>query len=170
MATYKYKVGTGGHYTDWADVWNALVAVGALTNDYEFEQISDVTVTAWPNTTLLANQYIPNGHSVKFYCPFENSHQGNPNAGYRTYLSGANGKLVMAVNTANAGNFLTVENLNIVQLTNNNNHLLNVYSGSLAANIMLTVSINNILIKGFAGTNSVGLYCPGSQDYYRISN
>jgi hypothetical protein len=170
MALIRRTVGTAGHYAKWSDAWNALVVVGVLTDDYEFRQISDITEDSWPNTSLPANRFTPNGHSVKFYCPLQNAHKGNPNAGYKTYLSGANGKLSMLINTTNSGNYLTVENLNIIQLTNNDVYLLSVYSASLAANIMLTVIIKNILVKGFTGTNSVGIVCPGSQDYYIVSN
>ena len=77
MATLKYKVGVGGHYTDFNDVVAALVAIGpgGLTDDYEFEFISNVT-----NTTAVSGGVVYlNYHTVKFCSSVP--HYGNPTIG-----------------------------------------------------------------------------------------
>lgn len=74
-----YTVGIGGDYSDWGSAFNALVALGPLSDDFEFEQISNIT-----NSTACSGNMQLNGHSVKFYCSYENSHKGNILNGFKT--------------------------------------------------------------------------------------
>lgn len=167
----KYKVGIGGHYTDWADAWTALCGLDPLTDDYEFEQISSFTINNWPNMGLAANYVNLNGYSVKFYCKFENAHQGNPTKGYITSLSGANGIIDMRFSNTNVARYnVYIENLYIRQITNNDNLLFRVQSSAAGGGNALNVNVKNIMIEGFSNLVSIGIYCIHQDDWYRFSN
>jgi hypothetical protein len=167
----KYKVGVGGHYTDWADAYNALCAIDPLNDDYEFEQISDVTVTVWPNINLVVNQLDANGHTVRFYCSESNSHQGNPTKGYITYLSGANGKIDMRfANCAGLRPNAFLENLYIRQITNNDIGLITAQAWTFGDTSAINAYFVNMLIRGYIVTSGRGINCTHQDTMYRLRN
>ena len=82
MTVYR-TVGVGGNFANWQAAWEYLQTIDPLTDNYEFEQISDVTEIGWPVTPDVEL----NSFYVKFYCPWENCHQGDPTRGYKTYIT-----------------------------------------------------------------------------------
>lgn len=113
MALRKRKVGVGGDHADWGAAYIWLQASDPLDADYEFRQISDCTVAAWGGGGILDMNY----HTVRFYCPWADSHQGDPTKGYMTYING----IAMGVrdNTGGADRYEDVfkfEGLNIERI------------------------------------------------------
>lgn len=176
MALIKRKVGVGADadHAKWSDAWNYLTGIDPLGNDYEFKQISDITEDAWPDTTVNANKIHLNGHSIKFYCPWNDSHQGDPTRGYVTYLSGGQGQFrahffLDDLHTS----VLRYENLYFRQITNNDEQLFlpairdGVGDRTLQ---LLTCYCNDILVRGYATHSSIALMAPDGEVIYRISN
>ena len=166
-------VGVGGDFADWSAAWIWLCTIDPLGDDYEFEQISDCTINnTWPATAgVPANQIIFNGYSIRFYCPWENSHQGNPTKGFRTYVNGGNGQLDIVGNTSviNQDRFY-IENLYIEQTTNDNITLLRLYMETGGLGNGLNFYVNNMLIKGFSTVGATGVSCPAHDSIYKVSN
>jgi hypothetical protein len=86
-----YTVGVAGDFINWRAAWDYLRTVDPLADDYEFMQISDVTENAW--ISPVGAELDLQEHTVRFYCPWATSHQGDPTQGHVTYLTGANGRI-----------------------------------------------------------------------------
>lgn len=173
MTVYR-TVGLGGDYALWSDVWNYLCGIDPLGDGYEFEQISDITENAWPDTTINANKIHLNGHSLRFYCPWNYSHQGDPTRRYVTYLSGANGQFRAHFYLDDQHtSIVRYENLYFRQTTNNDIVLFLPAVYDLVGDLtlqLLTCYCNNILVRGFSNNISTALMASCAETIYRISN
>ena len=75
--------GAGGDDAGIVEAWTYLASVSPLDDNYVYRQVGNCTVNNnWPNQSLAVNRVDLNGHSVKFYCPYANSHKGDPTKGY----------------------------------------------------------------------------------------
>ena len=138
-----YYIGTGGDYADWGAAYQARIVGGLVGASEIWEQVSDCTVTTWPN----GGPRDWGGGDITFRCPFENSHKGNPNAGYKTYLSGANGSMSSRNNNAVGGHVCNYENLNVIQLTDDNIDLVGLRQEFTSKR--QTCNVINCIIKGW---------------------
>lgn len=80
--------GVGADYENW---WNAheFLRSGLLASDYDFIQVADVTMLNGQDWTL--GTYRPDGHTMRFICPWADSPQGDPTKGFLTTFNvGAN--------------------------------------------------------------------------------
>jgi len=173
MALIKRTVGVGGDHADWSAAWIYLTGLDPLPDDYEFKQISNCTINnSWPDTTLAPNRIDLNGHYVKFYCPRADSHQGDPTRGYMTYLNGATGYMDLVPGDTSVLNQdrIYVENLNIIQTTNNNVDLVRVGLLWNCWGVGANFYFNNLLIKGFSPAWATGLRLYHLDSIYKVSN
>lgn len=76
--------GTGGTHLTIQAAYQYLQSIMPLTNDYGFAQVGNCTEIGWPGWPNLNL----NGHYVKFFCPFESGHQGDPTKGYKITVNG----------------------------------------------------------------------------------
>ncbi len=160
MTVYR-TVGVGGNFVNWTAAWTWLVALGALTDDYEFEQISDTT-----ETVAFAGQADLGGHNLRFYS--SNPHNGDPTKGHRIYLNGAVGPNFFTCRFEN-GNYsdtfhledLCFRKLDAVDYTM-------VTLGGYGDGI--TLYAKNLIIIGNDKTIATGLRIHRRDDRYYLSN
>lgn len=141
-------VGVGGDYSDWGSAHNALVALGALADDYRLIQISDLT-----NSTAFdaAGIYL-NNKKVEFLCL--NYHRGNPNAGYKTYL--AAGLMGILPTTSNAAanavhGEIVISGLNIINVAATGalcGPTIQCFNPATDVVVNKIARVENVLIKG----------------------
>jgi PKD repeat protein len=167
MAVIPLTVGIGGDYAGWVEVYTYLAGLGALTNDYECEQISDVTINNnWPALTITLN-----GHYVMFYCAWGNSHQGGPTRGFITYLNGVSGYFQPNEAGSLTGS-LIIENIYFRQTTNSAVSLVRPRSASPLPRPNTNFIMRNLLIEGAAAGVTVvsGLVLDNSYINYHVEN
>jgi hypothetical protein len=163
-------VGAGGDYALWSDAWNYLCSIDPLTDDYEFRQISTITENAWPDVTIAANKLDANGHSIKFYCDFADSHKGDSTKGFITNLSGAGGRINFYFITSNFT--MTCENIYFKHLTDTT-QALGLFSILSIGTITQYFYAKNILIEGKYTSNTSDAFSMPAQclnSYVYVSN
>ena len=157
----------GGDYSGCDTAWAYLATIDPLVDDWEFIQTGDCTVNAWPDIGVAANRIDFNGHRVRFICPFSDSHQGDPTAGYMTFLNGANG--IIDIRMAGAGGIndrFEAEGLNVEQQVSLFLNLFRV--GNWVIGNVSSATYRNLMIKG--ANNGVGIQYACTTDYVRVSN
>jgi len=78
-------VGVGGDYSDWNAVFNWLSTL-VFADNYEIIQISDVTNVTVPTPWPAGHGPILSTYTLTFKVSPEGYHNGDPTAGYKTYL------------------------------------------------------------------------------------
>jgi hypothetical protein len=137
-----YTVGTGGDYSDWGAAYNALVAIGALADDYLLTQISDLT-----NSTVFSGNINLNNRKIEFLNGL--SHGGNPNAGYKTYLAQGISINAGLFPPANFG-IIVIDGLNIINVSATGTlvSLSMTIAGPTENPFSKRIYARNLLIKG----------------------
>jgi len=160
-------VGAGGEYANWAAAWNYLLGIVLIIDDYDLKQVGDTIDDNFPN--FPANGLAMNEHTVRFYCPFEDSHQGDPTKGFISYLSGVNGSLrPWSTAPYSVNDTIITENLYIRQLTGDAVELL--YPKATVSDQEITVEVTNCMIRGFNAATADGIEMYSDQMYYTIKN
>jgi len=163
----RFTVGIGGDYTRWSDAWYYLMGIPLLLDDYEFRQISNILENHWP--TVGAGNLDMNGHSVKFYCAWEDSHQGDPTKGFVTTLDGTRGRISMRTAAPYVqADTCIVENLWLQKTGFLTGGIGILGAGAWGAGSPITINFNNLLITGEG--NGDGIDLPGKEAYVEIYN
>jgi hypothetical protein len=159
-------VGPLGDDLLWSDAWNTLVAASPLADDYDFEEIGSLNENvAWPGGNVDFN-----GHHVRWYCRWENSHQGNPAQGYVTELSNAAARLQIRTIGETFADTFTIENIHINQTVAGNVTLVSI-GPNIVADTGFNINVKNMILKGaWAGGATIGLHVSSSWSKIDISN
>ena len=73
--------GVGADYENWWNVQEWIETAGALTDNYDFIQVADVVML---NAQVWSGDIYPAGYTIRFICPWADSHQGDPTKGFLT--------------------------------------------------------------------------------------
>lgn len=171
MTVYR-TFGAGGDYADPSAIWTYLCGIDPLTDNYEFMQVGDCTINnSWPNTLVAANRLDLGRHYLKIYCPWADSHQGDPTKGYKTFLVGAAGEFdINVVNSVVNQDTIILENLFIEQTDASAVNIVrgrdNVSGLGNGANFYL----RKLLVKGYSTANGIGIYLSHLDCIYKVSN
>lgn len=123
----RHTMGVGGDFVNLSDAWDYLVGLMSITESHEFEQISSFNMNNFSVNPI--SPALIDGLYIKFYCPFEKSHKGNPTRGYKINLSGALGHMNMNVYwlPSYTCNFhIYTENLYFEKIDNTNLTVINI--------------------------------------------
>jgi len=164
MTVYR-TFGAGGDHANIQALWEYLQGVDPLADDYEFMQVGNCTETGWPATPHVTF----NSHTVKIYCPFADSHQGDPTKGYVvTITSGIS--LRMRGNTPTIADILILDGLYFNRTDNINNNL--IYAGSWVAGSGMTLRFRNLILKSTSTAAQGGRGIRGAQpqDVWEVTN
>lgn len=141
----------GSDYLTVSDWWTALVGLSPLADDYEFMQVAETNEPTWPGGNIDLN-----GHSIRMYCPWVDSHQGDPTQGYKVNLSLSGSRLSFLFLNASLSDYFTIENIHIEQQITAYQYLLTI-GVNLVTTYGLNIDAKNLIIKGAGPLSGVGL-------------
>jgi len=149
----------------WSDGWEYLNTIDPLADDHTFIQTGDIIENSWP--VLGTNRLDFNNHTVRFTCPWEDSHQGNPNRGFMTHMSGGNGRITVYADNVLVEHHFQIDGLNIDQEFGNNVELVSIGSWHVGAiEDIMRITARDLLIKGFGTANGTGFRVRGGNRTY----
>ena len=168
MATQYKTIGAAGDYADPKTAYNALVALGAWADDYEFNLISSVNCTEWPTT---ASRVIQNGHSVKFTCSHNKAIPDKPQNWYTVTMSGTSG-FFRYIHDAGCtvADVTDLEYWHIIHASNTAVNLIGMRQWVLGGGDTHTHSIKNCFIRGYGAGSDTAIAEASNEQYYTIEN
>jgi len=158
-------IGSGGDYAGPAEAYDFLVTLGPLADDYTFNLISNVTITAW---NAILSRIDCNGHTVLFTCSFNKANAETPLSWYRVELSGANGHMSIIQDLgATVNDKIFVEWWIYKHITNTAIILLSI-STQQSSDVM-TWGIDNCWFIGTGTAGESGIGAGNTGHYYDIN-
>ncbi len=141
----------GADYEDWRLAHNWVVGLGVLGENYNLRQVGDIVMSAGAWTSDLS----PNGFTVRFYCPWADSHQGDPTKGFTTTLLAPAGSFIpQFLVGGGVGRNGTVDIDGLRCITNDC-----MFQFSCRESKSQKIILRNFLIDGGGANNAQGVTC-----------